>query len=84
LQAGKLAQRLDGLDHDIIELRERSRLLEEEIHFKLEEESNRHLTRSRSSPRCWLPPTLITGVFGMNTKGLPLTDVETGFLWPPR
>src|SRR5882757_3239793 len=31
LQAGKLAQRLDGLDHDIIELRERSRLLEEEI-----------------------------------------------------
>jgi len=28
-----------------------------------------------------LPPTLITGVFGMNTKGLPLTDVETGFLW---
>jgi zinc transporter len=28
-----------------------------------------------------LPPTLITGIFGMNTKGLPLTDVETGFLW---
>ncbi|MGL6063175.1 MAG: CorA family divalent cation transporter, partial [Bradyrhizobium sp.] len=28
-----------------------------------------------------LPPTLVTGIFGMNTKGLPLTDVETGFLW---
>src|SRR5215475_4462355 len=28
LQAGRLAQRLDGLDHDIVELRERSRLLE--------------------------------------------------------
>jgi zinc transporter len=28
-----------------------------------------------------MPPTLITGIFGMNTKGLPLTDVETGFLW---
>jgi len=24
---------------------------------------------------------LVTGIFGMNTKGLPLTDVETGFLW---
>ncbi len=22
----------------------------------------------------------MTGIFGMNTKGLPLTDVETGFL----
>jgi zinc transporter len=29
----------------------------------------------------FLPPSLVTGVFGMNTKGLPLTDVETGFLW---
>jgi hypothetical protein len=29
----------------------------------------------------FLPPTLVIGVFGMNTKGLPLTDVETGFLW---
>ena len=47
LHAGKLAQRLDGLDHDIVELRERSRLLEEEIRFKMEEESNRHLTRFR-------------------------------------
>ncbi len=28
-----------------------------------------------------LPPTLITGIFGMNTKGLPLTDVESGFLY---
>ena len=28
-----------------------------------------------------LPPTLVTGIFGMNTKGLPFTDVESGFLW---
>lgn len=27
-----------------------------------------------------LPATLITGIFGMNVKGLPLTDSETGFL----
>ncbi|MGF6432617.1 Mg2+ and Co2+ transporter CorA [Bradyrhizobium elkanii] len=27
-----------------------------------------------------LPPTLVTGIFGMNTKGLPLTDVDSGFL----
>jgi zinc transporter len=28
-----------------------------------------------------LPPTLVTGIFGMNTKGLPLTDIDGGFLW---
>jgi zinc transporter len=81
LQAGKLAQRLDGLDHDVVELRERSRLLEEEIHFKMEEESNRHLHTLSVVTTLLLPPTLVTGIFGMNTKGLPLTDVETGFLW---
>lgn len=81
LQAGKLAQRLDGLDHDIVELRERSRLLEEEIRFKMEEESNRHLHTLSVVTTLLLPPTLVTGIFGMNTKGLPLTDVESGFLW---
>jgi zinc transporter len=81
LHAAKLAQRLDGLDHDIIELRERSRLLEEELHFKMEEESNRHLHALSVVTMMLLPPTLVTGIFGMNTKGLPLTEVETGFLW---
>jgi hypothetical protein len=28
----------------------------------------------------FLPPTLVTGVFGMNTKGLPVTDMDTAFL----
>jgi zinc transporter len=81
LQAGKLAQRLDGLDHDIVELRERSRLLEEELRFRMEEQSNRHLHALAIVTTLLLPPTLVTGIFGMNTKGLPLTDVEAGFLW---
>jgi zinc transporter len=80
LQAGKLAQRLDGLDHDIVELRERSRLLEEELRFKLEEASNKHLHALSVVTMMLLPPTLVTGIFGMNTKGLPLTDVDNGFL----
>ena len=28
-----------------------------------------------------LPPILVTGVFGMNTKCLPFTDMNTAFLW---
>jgi zinc transporter len=81
LHAGKLAQRLDGLYRDIVELRERSRLLEEELRFRLEEQSNKHLYVLSIMTTLLLPPTLVTGIFGMNTKGLPLTDVETGFLW---
>lgn len=80
LHAAKLAQRLDGLDHDIVELRERSRLLEEELHFKMEEESNRHLHALAVVTMMLLPPTLVTGIFGMNTKGLPFTENESAFL----
>src|SRR5882757_4078804 len=81
LRAGKLAQRLDGLDHSIVEMRERSRLLQEELHLKIEEQGNNSLRVLSVLTALLLPPTLITGIFGMNTKGLPLTDVETGFMW---
>jgi zinc transporter len=81
LRAGKLAQRLDGLDHTVVEMRERSRLLQEELHLKIEEQGNNSLRVLSVLTALLLPPTLITGIFGMNTKGLPLTDVETGFLW---
>jgi zinc transporter len=81
LRAGKLAQRLDGLDHTVVEMRERSRLLQEELHLKIEEQGNNSLRVLSVLTALLLPPTLVTGIFGMNTKGLPLTDVETGFLW---
>ena len=81
LQAGRLAQRLDGLDHDIVELRERSRLLEDEVRFRMEEEGNRHLHALSVVTTLLLPPTLVTGLFGMNVRGLPLTGDDTGFLW---
>jgi zinc transporter len=81
LRAGKLAQRLDGLDHTVVEMRERSRVLQEELHLKIEEQGNNSLRVLSVLTALLLPPTLVTGIFGMNTKGLPLTDVETGFLW---
>jgi zinc transporter len=28
-----------------------------------------------------MPPTLVTGIFGMNIKGLRFTDLDTAFLW---
>lgn len=80
LRAGKLAQRLDSLDHAVVEMRERSRLLQEELQLKMEEQSNKSLHLLSVLTALLLPPTLITGIFGMNTKGLPLTDVDEGFL----
>ena len=81
LRAGKLAQRLDGLDHIIIEMRERSRLLQEELHLKIEEQGNSNIRVLSVLTALLMPPTLVTGIFGMNTKGLPFTDLETAFLW---
>src|SRR2546430_11119055 len=81
LRAGKLAQRLDGLDHTIVEMRERSRLLQEELHLKIEEQGNNNIRVLSVLTALLMPPTLITGIFGMNTKGLPFTDLETAFLW---
>jgi len=81
LRAGKLAQRLDGLDHTIVEMRERSRLLQEELHLKIEEQGNDNIRVLSALTALLMPPTLVTGIFGMNTKGLPFTDLETAFLW---
>jgi zinc transporter len=81
LRAGKLAQRLDGLDHTIVEMRERSRLLQEELHLKIEEQGNNSIRVLSVLTALLLPPTLVTGMFGMNIKGLPFTDLETAFLW---
>ena len=81
LRAGKLAQRLDDLDHAVLEMRERSRLLQEELHLKIEEQGNQSLRVLSVLTAILMPPTLVTGIFGMNTKGLPFTDLDTAFLW---
>lgn len=80
VRAGKLAQRLDGLDHIVVEMRERSRLLQEELHLKIEEQGNNSLRVLSVLTALLLPPTLVTGIFGMNIKGLPFADNESGFL----
>lgn len=79
LRAGKLAQRLDALDHGVVEMRERSRVLQEELQLKIEEQSSKSLNLLSVLTALLLPPTLVAGIFGMNTKGLPLTDDENGF-----
>lgn len=81
LRAGKLAQRLDDLHHTIVEMRDRSRLLQEELHLKIEEQGNNNIRALSILTALLMPPTLVTGIFGMNLKGLPLADLEAAFPW---
>ena len=78
---GRVVQRLAELEHELREMQERGRLLQEEIAAKLATETNNSLQAISVLTALFLPPTLIVGVFGMNTKGLPLTDDPDGFAW---
>lgn len=78
--AARIAQRLDALDRDMNLAAERSRLLQEEIGSQLADRSNRQLYTLSILTALFLPPTLVTGYFGINTKGLSLADNEYGSL----
>lgn len=76
----RLAQLLEGLDQEVVALQERARLLQEEIASKLSEESARSLHTLTILTALFLPPTLIAGIFGMNTGGMPLAHGALGTL----
>jgi len=77
----RLLQILEGLDQEVLTLQERARLLQEEISSKLAEESNRSLHTLTVLTALFLPPTLIAGIFGMNTGGLPFESTPFGSFW---
>lgn len=72
--ASRLTGRLESVDHDVYSLQERARLLHEEIDSKLSSEINRHLYILSIMTALLLPPTLVTGFFGMNTSNLPFSS----------
>lgn len=78
---GRVTQRLAELEHELREMQERGRLLQEEIVAKLATEMNNYLQAISVLTALFLPPTLIVGIFGMNTGGLPLTQDPDGFAW---
>ncbi len=81
LSLSALVQRLHALDHEVVAVQDRARLLQEEIAAKLAEESNRHLHTLSIITALFLPPTLIFGLFGMNTHDLPLAETPLGTFW---
>jgi zinc transporter len=76
-----LAQKLDSIDNEVGSLHDRARLLIDEVAAKMTEITNRRLFTLSILTACLLPPTLVTGFFGMNTKDLPFQNVDGGTWW---
>jgi zinc transporter len=78
---GALAQKLDSIDHEVGSLHERARLLLDEAAAKVSALTNRRLFTLSILTACLLPPTLVTGFFGMNTKDMPFQNSDGGTWW---
>jgi zinc transporter len=73
-----LAQKLDAIDHEVASLHERARLLLDELGARMADIANRRLFTLSILTACLLPPTPVTGFFGMNTKDLPWQNTAGG------
>jgi zinc transporter len=78
--AGRIAQRLESIHQEIHASQERARLLQDEVAAHMAAETNRQLYILSMLTAVFLPATLVTGLFGMNTKGLPWENDDRGFL----
>lgn len=79
--AETLADLLGSTSQEMQGLQDRARLLHEEIDSKISSETNRHLYILSIMTAFLLPPTLVTGFFGMNTGGLPFAGEHFGTLF---
>jgi zinc transporter len=76
-----IAEETGFLIDDANELYERAKLLQEELASRLAEKTSDRLYVLSILSAVLLPMTLITGIFGMNIGGLPLTEGESSFWW---
>lgn len=75
----RLIAALDGLDNEVRDLQARARLIREETEALASAETNRQLFILSVLSAVFLPGTLVTGLFGMNTNDLPFTHTAGGF-----
>jgi zinc transporter len=69
-----LSERIETVERDVYSLQERARLLHEDIDSQAQSETNRHLYILSLLTAFLMPPTLVTGFFGMNTASLPFSE----------
>lgn len=76
----QLAQRLQAIDEDILAAQAQIRLLRDEIEALEAQRTNQNLYILSIVTALLLPATLVTGLFGMNTGGLPFAEGPYGTL----
>ena len=64
LATARLRQRLEWLDTEIVSLRDRAHLLQEEVTMKTAEQTNRNLHVLAIVTTLFMPASLIAGIFG--------------------
>lgn len=74
----RLLQRIDGLHTDVQSVQDRARLLQDEIAARAARRTNRQLYVLSLLTALFLPATFITGLFGINVKGLPWVESDLG------
>ena len=76
----KISQRLRGLDGDVLAIQGQLRLLRDELEGQAAQRTNQNLYILSITTALLLPATLVTGIFGMNTGGMPLAQAGHGTL----
>ena len=72
--AAYVAERLESLAGDILALQNRANALQDEITSRQAAQTNRRLALLSVITALLMPPTLISGIFGMNVARLPFVD----------
>ncbi len=73
-----VAQKIDAFDNSVAAIHDRARLLQEEMAARMADVTNRRLLTLSALTATFLPPTLVTGFFGMNTRDLPFQNTDGG------
>jgi Mg2+ and Co2+ transporter CorA len=74
----RLGQRVAALDSDVVSAQSDLRLLRDELDLQAQRRTNRNLYVLSILSALLLPATLVTGLFGMNTAGMPFAHSPWG------
>lgn len=74
----RLTQQLGEIDSDMLSIQGQLRLLRDEADLQASQRTNQNLYVLSTLSALLLPATLVTGIFGMNTGGLPFVTATSG------
>lgn len=76
----RASNRLAALDAELLSIQGQLRLLREELDLQATQRTNQNLYVISIMTALLMPATLVTGLFGMNTEGLPFVHTGAGAL----